>query len=85
MSITKETRRESYVVRPTTRAGLILAALETPKTARELMIALGYHEMNAVRPRITELMDLGLVEASGKIYDPVTQRNVAVFRRVINE
>ena len=83
MSITQETRRESYRATNTaTRKRILLWAFERygPMTARECAAALGYQDLNAVKPRITELCGEGLLEAAGKRKDPVTDRNVAVFK-----
>ncbi len=85
-NITKETRQEAYVVRPVTRAGEILAKLDGRElTARELAYELGFSDLNAVKPRLTELKACGLVEVVGKKKDLVTDRNVAVWRKIENE
>jgi hypothetical protein len=47
-------------------------------TDREVMRALLYSDMNAVRPRISELIDLGLLRECGKRVDSVTGRHVRV-------
>ena len=82
--ITAETRRESNrKTDKTTRQNMILAALGNEEmTAREIAYKLHYTDLNAVKPRLTELMQLGVVEAIGKKYDPLTERNVAVYQRV---
>ena len=80
--ITKETRRESYdKLDPSTRQAVILDAFRRhgDMTARECAKALGYTDLNAVKPRITELCHKGWLEAVGKKLDPTTLRNVAVF------
>lgn len=84
MKITNETRLESYINRPSPRQREILSILERPMSTREVMIALNYHDMNQVRPRMTELLEQGLIEAIEKATDPMTGRKVAVFRRVEN-
>lgn len=84
MKITNETRLESYINRPVSRQREILSILERPMSAREVMIALNYHDMNQIRPRMTELMEQGLIETIGKATDPMTGRKVAIFRRVEN-
>ena len=82
-TITKETRQESYVVRPITRANDILRFMgDREMTARQIAYGMGFKEMNAVRPRLTELKEAGKVEVVKKAYDPVTDRNVAVWRAV---
>lgn len=41
--------------------------LHPGKTDREIMLGLGYSDMNAVRPRVTELIDAGaVVEVASK-------------------
>lgn len=82
-TITKETRQESYVVRPVTRANDILQFMgDRELTARQIAYGMGFSELNAVRPRLTELKEAGKVEVVKKAYDPVTDRNVAVWRVV---
>ena len=80
--ITAETRREShYQTDKSTRYRMILEAYRQHghMTAREVGQRLGFTDLNAVKPRITELCDCGLLRAVGKKYDQVTNRNVAVF------
>lgn len=71
MSITRETRREAYQESRRTapkRQSLVYDCLRHhgPQTAEELVKRLGYRDMNSVRPRLTELKDLGLVRTTGK-------------------
>ena len=82
MSITEITRRESHeLVDKQTRKDEIIAVWVGEMTAREVANALGYLDMNAVRPRITELCKEGyLVEVGIKI-DPVTGRRVTCWQR----
>lgn len=83
--ITHETRRESYdKVDSQTRQRVILDAYSKygDMTARECARLLGYHDLNAVKPRITELCKKGQLVAVEKRKDPLTDRNVAVFRIV---
>lgn len=83
--ITIETRRESHQkTEKPKRYDEILTVLTAGKelTAREIAYALRYSDLNAVKPRLTELCRKGTVEAVGKKYDPLTQRNVAVYRRI---
>lgn len=81
--ITAETRRESN--RKTdkiTRQLMILNALGNEEmTAREIAYKLHFSDLNAVKPRLTELTKLGMIETAGKKYDSVTDRSVAVYRR----
>ena len=86
MSITQETRRESNVKTDReTRYQKILAILKpgVEMTAREVKDALGFDDMDAVRPRLTELCQKGILETvpDKKKYEPSTNRWVAVHRR----
>lgn len=82
-TITEETRQESYVVRPITRARSILEFMgDDSYTAREIAYKMGFTDLNAVKPRLTELKSQGLLEVTGKRYDPITERNVAVWKAV---
>lgn len=81
-NITKQTRQEAYVVRPATRAVEILKVLgDREMTAREIAYELGFSDLNAVKPRLTELKEIGVIEAVGKKLDHITNRNVAVWRK----
>ena len=83
MSITKETRLESYLQRPVKRCDEILAVMgDKPMTAREIAYALGFNDLNAVKPRLTELKNEGKVIVIGKARDNVTKRKVAVWRAI---
>ncbi len=55
----------------------LLAEHPEPMTDRQIMETLGFHEPNAVRPRITELVNKhGLVCEVGKVCCPVTGKAV---------
>lgn len=83
MSITEETRLESYIQRPVNRYTMILECMgDKEMTARMIATELGFSDMNAVKPRLTELKNKGIIEATGKAYDALTKRSVAVFRKV---
>ena len=63
------------------REKLILAALSGLKRGasdRELMIRLGFTDMNSVRPRITEMVKEGLLEEVSNQEDPITKKVVRV-------
>ena len=85
MTITEQTRHDAHEeIKPvkTDRKMQILIALgDEALTAREIMDALGFTDMNQVRPRLTELMTEDRIEVSGKRQDYMTGRTVAVFRR----
>ena len=87
MSITQETRREAYYEsRDTapTRRRILFSALKKygPQTADELMDRLGYTDPNAVRPRLTELKEDGLIETVGRRKSSRTGKNTAVWQVV---
>lgn len=83
-NITKETRKESYfLTNKGTRYNKILSVMGNKEmTANEIKKALNFNDLNAVRPRITELKEKGIIEAVGKKYDNETERNVATFKVV---
>lgn len=83
MSITRQTRNASYrKLNPLARQAKILEVLGNKEmTSREIATVLGYTDMNAVRPRITELVAMGKIEVCGAVNDPVTGRTVATYRR----
>lgn len=93
--ITMETRRMSYEeilehLRPRHQA--VLEALkESPRsTARELALSLWKKgriptpERNFVHPRLTELMEAGVVEAVNKKTCDITGKPVAVYELTVN-
>ena len=51
-----------------------------PWTDREIMAGLGRTDPNAVRPRITKLVELGLLEEAGKVVCATTGRTVRTVR-----
>lgn len=83
-AITVETRKEAFHMRPAkTRKNDILNVLgDREMSARQIAWRLGYEDMNAVRPRITEMVEEGILEAAGTIRDTVTGRRVATFRKI---
>lgn len=82
--IQKECRRESFFLTPKSeRKRLILETLgEREMTAREIVQKLNFSDLNAVKPRITELCNAGMLEACGKSWDARTARRVSVYRRI---
>ena len=91
MSITDETRRDSYkIVKPVSgkRRQLILDVMgEKEMTANEIAEALHakgripFYERNFVAPRLTELKADGKVKTVGKRYCGKTGRMVAVWAK----
>lgn len=56
-----------------------------PFTDRECMIGLGFSDPNAVRPRISELVDARVLEEVGSVACPVTRKTVRRVRLVRRE
>lgn len=87
---TAQTRRESH--RKTNKENMyskVLEVLESEDlTAREIAEQLynngeiAYPARAVIQPRITELVEAGLIKVTGKKYDGVTKRNVATYRKV---
>lgn len=83
-AVTRETRIESYITTPRQkRKRQIIDALTEPMTARQIARKLGYADLNAVKPRLTELVNDGILEVAGKAYDMTTSRNVAMYQRKV--
>lgn len=96
MSITKETRRESfYAILPTLtqRQRTVLQILREcgDLTAQEIASELFRRritptdERNFAAPRLTELCDMGAVKAFGKKKCAKTGRNVTVWATVVQQ
>lgn len=84
--IARNCQMEAYKLRPGGRQWLIYGILEQygAMTAREVCIKLGSNDMNYVRPRLTELVQMGKIEIIGKKLDTVTDRSTSVYQ-VIKE
>lgn len=82
--IQRECRRESFLNTPVSqRKRMILDTIGNREmTARDVARKLNFSDLNAVKPRITELCNAGLLEACGKAHDYITDRTVSVYRRV---
>lgn len=81
-SITEENRRDAYESRPSRRQNIILFILgDKEMTARQIAKAIGFTDLNQVKPRLTELMQAGVIDAIRKQRDPITGRNVSVYKR----
>jgi len=57
---------------------------ELSRTDRQIKDALGYSDMNAIRPRVTELVKLKVLEEICSIKDQVTGKKVRVVRLISN-
>lgn len=89
-SITRETRKASH--EKTDKRKLYELVLETlgdsELTAREIAVEMHEHgvlpfpERAIIQPRITELVEAGKLEVTGKRLDYVTDRKVAVYKAV---
>lgn len=93
--ITRETRKESFEnIKLKKKCKLIYEQLGSGEyTARELAIKmynikdekgnrlLRTAERQETAPRLTELVDLGLVKVAKKKYDEISGCNVAVYKR----
>lgn len=85
MSITYETRRESFgeaMESAKTRQMKIYMCLDMygAMTSDEIMDKLGYTDPNSVRPRLTELKQMGKVEACGKKLNRLGTLNIALWK-----
>lgn len=62
------------------RAASIIAWLELHpcKTDREVMQGMGFTDMNSVRPRITEAIDMGALVEVGEKVCPFTNKTVRI-------
>lgn len=60
------------------RAALVLAWITEygPHTDREVMRGMGFQDMNSVRPRITELLEVGRLMEVGDVICSVTKKRV---------
>lgn len=80
--LTTQTRNEAYSTRPANRCRMILTILgDESLTARDIAYGLGFRDLNAVKPRLTEMLQAGMIETVGKSKDFITGRSVAVYRR----
>ena len=81
-TISKECQLESWKKFDNAkRCRMILSQLDKPRTAREIAYRLGFSDLNAVKPRLTEMKARGTVEVTQKEKDSITNRNVSVYRR----
>ena len=96
MSITEQTRNESYdELRKSLsdKQEVVMFILENygKMTAREIakemyeMYVTNTNERNNAQPRLNELVKKNLVEVVGKKHDEVTNRNVALYKVVVDK
>lgn len=69
------------------RAAAIIAWLELHprKTDREVMLGMGFTDMNSVRPRITEAIDMGSLVEVGEKVCPMTRKTVRIVDLSLDE
>lgn len=83
----KECQLEAYKLRPGGRQWLVFGILEQygAMTAREVCMKLGSDDMNYVRPRLTELVQMGKIEIIGKKRDEITDRSTSIYQVIRGE
>lgn len=70
------------------RAAAILRWLNArprPFTDREVMTGMGFQDPNQVRPRITELIHMGILEEVDSVKCPVTGKTVRRIAPILNQ
>lgn len=83
MGIPEETRRESYQNRPTVRKQEIIGFVAGREmTSRQIAYGMGFSDLNAVKPRISEMRKTGEAIPIRKVTDEVTGRKVTLWRIV---
>ena len=81
-TISKECQLESFnKLDNAKRCRMILSQLDKPRTAREIAYRLGFSDLNAVKPRLSEMKARGTVEVIKKVDDVLTKRKVGLYRR----
>ena len=85
--IARDCQMKAYKLRPGGRQWLIYGILEQygAMTAREVCIKLGRNDMNYVRPRLTELVQMGKIEIIGKKRDEITDRSTSIYQIIRGE
>lgn len=80
--IARNCQLEAYKLRPGGRQWLVFGILEQygAMTAREVCRKLGSNDMNYVRPRLTELVQMGKIEIIGKKRDEITDRSTSIYQ-----
>jgi len=68
----------SNILRPRERKVLDWLDQHGPATDRQIVTGLGFTDMNAIRPRVTELIGRGLVREVGNRRDEVTGVTVRI-------
>ncbi len=70
-----------------TRHKMILSVYEPngEYSDRRICFMLGFSDLNSVRPRITELIDDGILIECGRTFDLLTRRHVRLTRLAVKE
>ncbi len=68
--------REDLIPKRTRLVVGVLRNARGPLTDREVMTSLGFVDPNAVRPRITELVDAGIASEVDRVECPITRKTV---------
>jgi len=81
--VTEQTRLESFIQKPCgKRHKMILEVLgDESMIARTIATKLGANDLNYVKPRLTELKQMGLIVSDEVAFDEVTKRHVALWRK----
>ena len=58
----------------------VYAIWDRPMTDRQVLDIMRFQDMNQVRPRISELIDMGLLKECGKVRDEITNKTVRLVR-----
>lgn len=81
MGIPEETRRESYQARPIARKKEIIKFVAgRDMTSRQIAYGMGYTDLNAVKPRISEMRKTGEAVPIDKVIDEESGRKVTLWR-----
>ena len=71
----KESKREILKAQVLT----VLGTIQVPLTAREIAKRIVRTTRQDIQPRITELLQTGIIEEKGRKYDNTTDRNVTAY------
>ena len=81
--VLKECQLDAFMMcEPQKRKRAILDAIGSSEmTARQIAYKMGFSDLNAVKPRLSEMVRSGDVEVVGKALDKRTDRKVSIYRR----
>lgn len=75
----RESLEKIKEVRPILYTQVLSVLSNKPLTAREIARKIGRYTRQDIQPRLTELLQLGLIKEEGKKYDTKTCRNVTAY------